>query len=88
VTLSDLTVGDVGAIIAAALAVGGIVYQVRDGEKRHRELAKETREKLAEHDGSIAALTYWRAGIDVKLDNMRDEQVRHATVLHENRGAE
>lgn len=54
-----------------------------DLSKRHAENTREFRDKYAAMEGRVAALENFRAGTDVKLDNIQQAIVSLQTTLNE-----
>lgn len=78
--LGGLGVG-VMSMAGAMVAVGREKQARVDLERRHSELAKETRDRLASSEHRTNGLERWQASVDVKLSTIHEGIVELRTIL-------
>lgn len=75
----------VGGFAVVAMRVGAAARRVDDLERRHGELAKETRDRLAASEHRTNGLERWQAAVDAKLAGIHDALVEIRTLIQERR---
>lgn len=86
VTLEQLAalvavLGGVGGIISVSVRLGQVLRRLDDLERRHAELAKETRDRLGANEHRTNGLERWQAAVDAKLAGIHDALVEIKTML-------
>lgn len=77
--------GGVGSAAVVAMKVGQAQRRLDDLERRHGELAKETRDRLAASEHRTNGLERWQAAVDAKLAGIHDAVVEVKTILSRGR---
>ena len=71
----------VSAVAAVFVALGRRDQRLTDLERRHGDLAKETRDRLGGVEHRAQSLERWQAAVDTKLDQIREALVELKTIV-------
>lgn len=74
-----------GGLVSVSIKLGVVLRRLDDFERRHGELAKETRDRHAATEHRTNGLERWQAAVDAKLAGIHDALVEIRTLIQERR---